>query len=80
MPDTTKFRQNLLTIVTTPEDIIVEHKASKNPEVYGITDLNKSQHMSQLKINDGKIIILDSKSKRKAKIFEYFIVTVILLS
>jgi hypothetical protein len=74
-----EFRQQLLTIVTTPEDIIIKEKALISPEKYGIESSNPIQHFKSIDINSGKI--LTTKSKRQgARIFEVFIVVVILLS
>ena len=74
-----KIRQYLLMIVTTQEDIVEESKAEKNPSKYGIEDLSKSQNFSELKINEGKIL-LKNRLKILSKIFEYFIIWMILLS
>lgn len=79
LPDNSKFRERLLTIVATPEDIILQSKAQAAPDMYGIADIEKSQVFNQIHINEGKILIRD-KNKFKAKFFEIFIVVVILLS
>ncbi|CAI2379843.1 unnamed protein product [Moneuplotes crassus] len=74
-----QFREFLLGIVTTPEDIVVSEKAESNPEKYGLKDLEKSQSLMNIQINRGKIIA-SRKRKTISRIFEYFIITVILLS
>ena len=51
------IRQYLLMLVTTQEDIVEEQKAESNPEKYGIEDITKSQNFSELKINEGKILL-----------------------
>jgi hypothetical protein len=73
------LRQNLLGVVTTPEDIVSKQKAEDNPENYGITDIQKSQNLTVMNINEGKLITTQRR-KNVAKAFELFIVVIILLS
>ena len=79
LPESSKFREKLLIIVTTPEDIVLQSKAHAAPDMYGISDIDKSQKFTHVHINEGKILIRD-KSKIKTRIFELFIIVVILLS
>jgi len=79
LPSQNRFREFLLTLVVTPEDIIVLEKANKTPERYGIEDMDQSQVLKTIQINGGKIMTTQG-NKRRAKIFEIFIVVIILLS
>ena len=72
-------REYLLSLVTTPEDIIQEYKVEANPEKYGVADLAKSQNLKSIKINSGKIITT-KKVKLISRLFEYFIILIILMS
>ena len=74
-----KIRQYLLMIVSAQEEIILESKVEKNPSKYGVDDPSKSQIFSEIKINEGKIII-KRRLKILSRIFEYFIIWMILLS
>lgn len=79
IPRTNGIRETLLILVTTPEDIVRKEKAELDAEGYGIKDISKSQVLKSLDINEGKVITSKNR-KTAAKVFEYFIVVVILLS
>ncbi|CAI2380762.1 unnamed protein product [Moneuplotes crassus] len=73
------IRETLLGLVTTPEDIVITQKAELNPEKYGIKDLKRSQSLINMQIYQGKIITTKNR-KNISKIFEWFIIAIILLS
>ena len=73
------YREYLLALVTTPEDIVRREKAEQNPKKYGLKDLANSQTLNTLDIIDGRLITTKTR-KTISKIFEYFIVVIILLS
>lgn len=74
-----QIRQFILIMITSNDDIIPKKLANENPEKYGLQDKSKDLDFSMLKINSGKII-LNSDLTIYSKLFEYFIVVVILLS
>lgn len=73
------LRQILLVIVAPQEDVVSRAKAEELPEKYGIDDISSSQIFSHIHINAGKILP-KTKLKIYSRIFEYFIIVVILLS
>lgn len=66
-------------MITSSDDIILKEHADENPEKYGLQDESKDIHFSMIKINSGKIVS-NSDFTIYSKIFEYFIVVIILLS
>ena len=73
------LRQSILIITTSPDEMVVREKAYSNPERYGIKDLSKSSVYSRIEINSLKIIV-SKREKLLAKIFEWTVIWLIILS
>ena len=74
-----EIRHFLLTMVTTPEDIVVSYKADLYPDKYGISDMKMSRRYGTIRLVDGKVVC-DKNYKIYLRIFEYFIISCILIS
>ena len=59
--------------------MIIKTKAYKHPERYGINNLNESDVYSHIEISSSKILVSRTE-KRISKIFEWFIITLIIIS
>jgi len=59
--------------------MIVKTKAYKHPERYGINNLNESDIYSHIEISSSKILV-SRNEKRISKIFEWFIIALIIIS
>ena len=69
----------MLILVSGNDCVINKEDALKNAESFGIKDISKSYHIDNLQIVEGKILTED-KYIRYSKIFEMFIVGLILAS
>ena len=76
-----RFRQILLAIVIPQERLVREKKAQTLPEKYGIDNIESSQRLSSIRINNGRVLFDDvSKLKALSRAFEFFIIIIIFLS
>ena len=73
------IRHFLLVMVTTPEDVVLSHKADLFPDKYGISDMKMSRRYGTIRLVDGKVVC-DKNYKMYSRIFEYFIISCILIS
>ena len=51
-----EIRHFLLAMVTTPEDIVLSHKADAAPDKYGISDIKSSIRYGSIRLVDGKVV------------------------
>ena len=73
------IRHFLLAMVTTPEDIVLSHKADAAPDKYGISNMKSSIRYGSIRLVDGKVVC-DKNYKLYSRIFEYSIISCILIS
>ena len=73
------IRQKLLILTTSSDEMIVKEKVYKHPDRYGIRDLNNSEIYSTIEINSKKIFV-SKREKFISKIFEWFIIWLIIVS
>lgn len=79
--NTWKIRQIFLVIVISQEEVVRTERAIEAPEKFGFTDLDKSQKFGIIQVLDSKIIVgTSTRLKLLSKIFEIFIVWIIMLS